>query len=148
MAPGSPPTPELAFASCRSINLPKLAWRTPLKSGGSFRKQSNCRFICYIYYLISSYFFSQIAYYLGKAAALSTLPPLSHTASLPGVSHHIFFIGFGGPMAPSPETPSPRRGQATACYGRIFSSPCVGWHAICFPGSNLQTVNFRELLGS
>lgn len=92
-------SPELAFASRGYVNPPKLTRRTNLKSDGSSRKQSRCRFICYFYYLISSYFSSQIAYSTGKVGVPFILPFHSHAASLPGVYNHMFFMWFLGPVA-------------------------------------------------
>ena len=92
-------SPELAFASCGYVNPPKVTWRTDLKSDGSPRKQSHCRFICYFYCLISSYFSSQIAYSTGKVGVPFILPFRSRAASLPGVYNHIFFMWFLGPVA-------------------------------------------------
>lgn len=104
----------------RYIKAPKLTWGTNLKSDGSSRKQSNCRFICYFYYLTSPYIFSQLPPLRGEVGVLSILlllpgPPASQVFVIT-----YFFIGFLGPVARASETPPPRGKEDAPQSVRIF----------------------------
>lgn len=118
--PRGPGLPWAGFASQRCIKAPTLAWRTNLKSGGSSRNQSNCRFICYFYYRTSPYIFSQLPPIREKVGVLFFLlllpgPPASQVFVIT-----YFFIGFLGPVTWAPETP-PQRGKEDAPQSvRIF----------------------------
>lgn len=135
-------SPGLGLHWQGSIKAPTLTWGTNLKSDGSSRKQSNCRFICYFYYLTSPYIFSQLPPLWGEVGVLSILlllpgPPASQVFVIT-----YFFIGFLGPVTRAPETPPPERQGGCSPICKDFSSPFVSWHAMRFPASNLETVNF------